>query len=417
MWLYVSRIAGPYQAAESQRIGMPHGHVSDMFGPWAGARAMLFDHRNPYGVEITEAIQRNTYGRPLDSSNPNDPRDQQRLVYPMPMMLLMAPAAVFDFEVLRPIIDAALVLLTLASVPLWIIALGIRTSRWNICIAVILTLGCWPIVQALQLQQPALIVSFLLALGAALISRGKFIAGGIVVALSIAKPQVAAPVIGWFALWSLLDWRLRWRLLASMATTLSLLLVTSELLLPHWWRYWWKNVRAAKDYVQVDAIFTTLFGPRAGPVLTLALLAAFIVLFVRLGRHHAGSPAFALGLAAAPLGGLLVSPQWLSYSQAALLPTVLWIWFSSRTSNEVWTTRTARLIAALSIAWPWFGSWILLIAAMSRHRALVVAAARHGYDRSSGRGRSIRSAGQKRDSGLECPAPCIFSIQQCRLSQ
>ena len=56
--------------------------LSDLYPRWLGARELLLHHRDPYSPEVTREIQIGYYGRPLDPSRPQDPRDQQGFAYP-----------------------------------------------------------------------------------------------------------------------------------------------------------------------------------------------------------------------------------------------------------------------------------------------------------------------------------------------
>src|SRR6201981_995206 len=83
MWLYVQRVMIPYQQADAQVKQRPRGNLSDLYPRWIGARELLLHQRDPYGADITREIQTGYYGRLLDPSRPNDPRDEQAFAYPV----------------------------------------------------------------------------------------------------------------------------------------------------------------------------------------------------------------------------------------------------------------------------------------------------------------------------------------------
>lgn len=349
MWFYAGSVLATYQTKEARRTGRPMGHVSDMFGPWVGACALLVEHRDPYGIEVTQAIQRNTYGRPLDLANPSDPKDQQRLVYPVPMLILVAPQAYLSFDTVRSITNVLLFLMTIASVPLWMRALNIRATRWATALATILMLGSWPVVQGLHLQQPTLAISFVTAAACASAASGHLRSAGVLLAISIAKPQVAAPIIGWFIIWTAVNWRERRTMLLSFAETSAVLFGASEVLQPGWILKWWTNVRAAKAYMEADIVLSTALGKYAGLAITVVAVVAIVAVFLRRGRDPKYFP---LCVSLASVGGLLVTPNWLSYNQFVLLPAILWVCFTLGESKQPrLASRLIYAIAAAVLAW------------------------------------------------------------------
>src|ERR1700739_2046563 len=90
MWLYVDRVLAAHQRADAALSGTPRGNVSDLYRRWLGSRELLFRHRDPYSKEVTREIQSGYYGRPLDPSRPQDPKDQQAFAYPVYIAFLLA---------------------------------------------------------------------------------------------------------------------------------------------------------------------------------------------------------------------------------------------------------------------------------------------------------------------------------------
>lgn len=367
LWSYVDVVVAPYQESLARRTGVPRGDVSDMYGPWVGARALFVEHGAPYGLSVTQAIQRNTYGRPLNPANPKDPKDEQRLVYPAPMLILMAPLAWLPFESIRPMIGFVLLLMTIASVPLWMVALGIRSSKSSLVMAIILTLGAWPIVQGFYLQQPTLAVCCVVAAAAACAATGRLGLAGVLLAVSLAKPQVGAPFVGGLVIWALRNWRGRRNLLIAFASSSAALLASSEILLPGWWRNWWENVNAAQRYMDAHIVLATVLGPHIGSLLTLLVVGVVVYLFWRAGHETHALP---VCIVLASVAGLLVTPNWLSYNQLVLLPAALWLAFNVGSIRlAAWPVRIACALAAAVMLWPWLGATILLITCEFSRRA------------------------------------------------
>src|SRR5579864_7987541 len=163
MWIWVQSIAVPHQQAESAERGTPRGNLSDLYPRWLGARELLLHKRDPYGQDITREIQIGYYGRVLDPTRPNDPKDQQAFAYPLYVVLILAPTVGLPFATVHRAVFWLFGLLTALSVPLWLHTLGWRISLTSKTIWILLTLSCFPAIQGLKLQQLTVLVAALLA--------------------------------------------------------------------------------------------------------------------------------------------------------------------------------------------------------------------------------------------------------------
>src|SRR5713226_1765212 len=127
MWTYADRVLIPYQKSDAAAHNRPRGNLSDLYPRWLGARELLLHRRNPYSHDVTVEIQQGFYGRPLDASRPDDPRDQEAFAYPAYVVFLLAPFVGFPFPAVQIAFGWILVALSAASVPLWLMAL-----RWKL---------------------------------------------------------------------------------------------------------------------------------------------------------------------------------------------------------------------------------------------------------------------------------------------
>src|SRR5262245_16015310 len=78
MHAYFRTVIIPAQEADAAANEKPRGNLSDLYPRWLGAKELLLQHRNPYSAEVTADIQRGYWGRTLDPSKPNDPKDEMR---------------------------------------------------------------------------------------------------------------------------------------------------------------------------------------------------------------------------------------------------------------------------------------------------------------------------------------------------
>jgi len=252
VWFYVDKILVGYQVADAAAHDRPRGNLSDLYPRWLGARELLLRGRNPYSPEITAEIQKEYYGRVLDASRPDDPRDQQGFAYPVYVVFLLAPMIGLSFSTVQIVFHWLLIAFTAASVLLWL-----RTLQWRLpglviasCIA--LTLGSLPVVQGNKLQQLSLLVAALLAASAASVAGGFLFVGGMFLELATIKPQLAGPLVAWLLIWAVCDWKSRRRLVLGFGAMMVLLLVGSELVLPGWWRMFLEAVRRLSKQVSVS---------------------------------------------------------------------------------------------------------------------------------------------------------------------
>jgi len=373
MWFYLQDVMIRYQMADSAERHIPRGNLSDLYPRWLGARELLLDHRDPYSAEITQEIQRGYYGRPLDPSRPNDPKDQQGFAYPLYVVFLLAPTVPLPFSVVQIGFFWLLVVTTLATVLVWL-----RTFEWHPSSAttaslVLLTLGSFQVLQGLKLQQLSLFVSGLIAGSVALMTTGHLFAAGILLALSTIKPQLVLPLALWLLLWVLSDWPRRKAWAVAFGGALAALVVGAEVTLPGWIGEFRHALSAYRQYNDgAWSVLEVLLSPRWGQVAAVLVLLVTARLGWKLRRVAADSSAFHWMTALVLAVTLLVAPKTSPYNQVLLLPAVLLV---ARGWRVVWDKgRLARftcLLAASVLFWPWVAAFVVTILSLFPLTALV----------------------------------------------
>jgi hypothetical protein len=179
-------------------------------------------------LEITWEIQAGFYGRPLDPARPEDPKDEQRFVYPVYVAFLLAPSVGLPFDFVLTAYLWLLLVLSAASVLLWLYFLRWRPSADGIMLAVLLALGSFPVIQGVKLQQLSLLVDFLIALSAALLVRGYLFRFATLMAIAMIKPQIVIPVAAWLFVWAISNWRKRRGWAMGFGLTMLVLLTASK---------------------------------------------------------------------------------------------------------------------------------------------------------------------------------------------
>jgi hypothetical protein len=361
MWFYVDQILVRYQVADAAENGRPRGNLSDLYPRWLGARELLLHGRNPYSREINLETQQGYYGRVLDASRPNDPKDQQGFAYPVYVVFILAPLITLSFHDVQIIFGWLLIGLSGGSVLLWLRALRWRLPPLAVAIAMVLTLGSVPAVQGIKLQQLSLLVAALLAGACACVANGYLFSGGVLLALATIKPQLAWPVIAWLLVWTLSDWKARQRFLIGFTATMGVLLVGAEIVLPGWWRMFLQAVRQYHRYTQnesvLDQLFNWMVGRFGGNVLAmLAVLMCGIVLWT-VRKQPASPPEFGRALALVLALTVLIVPMYAPYNQVLLLLAILSL-VRDRTAL-ILESRAARIVyaaTAFALAWQWVAS-------------------------------------------------------------
>jgi hypothetical protein len=355
MWFYVDRILVGYQVEDAAAHERPRGNLSDLYPRWLGARELLLRRRNPYGDALAIEIQKGYYGRALDPSRPNDPKDQQGFAYPVYVVFLLAPLIGLPFHDVQVVFHWLLLGMTAASVWLWL-----RVLRWRLpppatAICVVLTLGCFPAVQGVKLQQLSLLVAALLAGAMACVASGFLFLGGALLALATIKPQLAWPLVAWLLLWALSDWRSRRRFLFGFGLVMVVLLASSEIILPGWL---WMFARAVQRYHGYTQNQSVLLVPWefSGILIAVAVLACVFFLW-KLRGEPADAEEFGSATALVLALTVLVVPMYAPYNQVLLLPAILAL-VRDRTllTSRSRGVRFLYLTGVLALAWQWIAS-------------------------------------------------------------
>lgn len=367
MWFYVQHVLIAYQRADAATHNRPRGNLSDLYPRWLGARELLLHHRDPYSTEVTREIQTGYYGRPLDPSRPDDPKDQQGFAYPVYVVFLLAPTITLPFSAVQVGFRLLLITLMAAAVLLWLRALRWRPARTTTALLIILTLGSFPAVQGIKLQQLSLLVSTLLAGCAALLAAGHLLLAGVLLAIATIKPQLALPLAGWLLLWSASDWRRRQRFLWGFGGTLLVLLAASQYLLPGWIGHFRDAVAAYRDYTGgARSVLDLLTTPTVGKVLSALLLLVVATACWRMRRVPRESDRFVLVLTLVLTATIVVIPTFAPYNQVLLLPAVLVL---ARNRHVLWqdsgSVHLAVAVSILALGWPWLVSLGLAVASMA----------------------------------------------------
>jgi len=362
-WFYVERILKPQQIAYAAAHNQPRGNLSDLYPRWLGARELLLHGRNPYTPEITREIQQGYYGRVLDASRPEDPKDQQGFAYPVYVVFLLAPTVKLPFEEVHAGFKWLLAGLAVASVLLWTRVLRWKLSTAESAMLVILALGWLPMVQGIKLQQLSLLVAGLIAVTGACLTGGWLLVAGAVLALATVKPQLAWPMAAWLMLWVVSDWKMRRRFLFGSLAVIILLFGGAELILPGWLPMFIAGLGRYHQYTQNQSVLLWMFGGVFGRIVEVLSIVICARLIWRVRHESAGSILFgrALGLVLALT--VLIVPMFAPYNQVLLLPAIFALAQRATSSEPILPAfRLAGMAGVLVLVWPWIASLALTLA-------------------------------------------------------
>jgi Glycosyltransferase family 87 len=360
MWTYVNRVMIPHQISDAAAHGRPRGNLSDLYPHWIGARELLLHGRDPYSPEVTREIQQGYYGRPLDPARPGDPKDQQGFAYPVYVAFYLAPTIHLSFGLVRKGFFWVLLGLTLATIPVWLRVLRWSVPVWAQVSLMVFTVGSLTVAQGLKLQQMTLLVVALLAVAMALLASDRPIAAGMVLALTTIKPQLVWLLLLSLMIWTLADWRRRYRWAASFLLTMAILCVASEWYLPHWISRFVEAMGRYLKYTDAVSILDLTVPAPWGWISRVFFVAATVHIAWKNRRLAEDTPAFAATVSLALAVTVIVIPSHALYNQVMLLPAVLML---LRERQAIWNrnrmSRVLLSLAAFLLSWHWLASIVL----------------------------------------------------------
>src|SRR5271165_1937908 len=354
-------------------LGRGYSFGNDFYPVWLAARASLQTSSDPYSPEMTRAIQTGLFGRALDARIPSDPADLRMFAHPAFTILMMWPLAEMPFEVARVLLCTLLGLMTLASVFVWMRALGGAThpSRptplW-LAVAVLFTLCSYPVLEGLYAGQLGLFVAFLLACCMLAVRHDRFTLAGMLLALTTIKPQMTLLAILYLLVWSLQDGR-RLRLCLSFVVTMLTLAGGAWMVWPHWIQSWIGALNAYHQYARpplVSEVLAAPLGAQAGSPEIYGITAALVIFCLWLiwrGRRALADSAqfwFTLALLLAVTTVILLPGQAV-YDDILLLPGVLLVACCWRTLRADWAPKTLLAIGTGLLLWPGTASLTLIV--------------------------------------------------------
>jgi hypothetical protein len=370
MCLYWSRITDAVHASRASSSVLKPAVLTDFYPSWYATHELLIHRRDPYGPEVNRELQIAYYGKELDPSRPEERRDQQRFVYPLYFVFLIAPLAWTQFHTAQMVFWWILATSAVLNIVLWLRFLRLRLSLTATAVVFALVLTSIPVIQNLSILQPFLVPAFFIAgAAAAVINRRLFLAGALL-AVATVKPQISLLPLAWFALWVCSDWKRRRSLLAGFAITLATLLLASEWMLPGWLMRYPGILRAYAEYTGATSFLGTLLPSPWHWVVEILVLATVADFCWRARRQPADSPNFAIALSFVLALTVAIIPAVVQpFNHILLLPVVLLAiryWPELREKSAL--TRAATSVFCLCAFLPWVLAVVAIANPLTTHR-------------------------------------------------
>lgn len=359
------------KARAAQGFGNGYSFGDDFYPIWLTSREGMLHHRDPYSREATRQIQIGLFGRAIDLRNtdPRDsaaPADYRAFSYPAFVDLLFWPLAVLPFFAARIALALILPVGTVFSIRLWLRVLHARARPVTFTALALLTVSSYAVLEGLFAEQMGLLVGLLLATSLAALIKGKLFFSGSLLALTLIKPQMMALLAVYLLLWSVYQWRDRWRLVAGFLSMSALLVASSLLIWPRWIAEWLQVLSGYRRYSTpplVGYLLGDQIGSRLGPLVIAVLLFAAILLAWRMRRLAAASTAFALTISLLlSITAVTLLPGHAVYDHVVLLPGIILIAFSWRIFAASSLPFRALLGAtALAVFWQWICAPVVIL--------------------------------------------------------
>ncbi len=228
---------------------------NDFLPRWVGAHYWLVEGISPYDAQVSLAAQKMIYGRAAD---PTENEDIAHFVYPLPSMIFFAPFGLLPYPIARAVwmtlLEIGLVLLIFVGVQLasW------KPSRKLMLLLLIFSIGWYHGFRSVIVGQFAIIEALIMTGALLAIQKQQDNLAGILVGLSISKPQMAALLIPFVLVWAISS--KRWELVLWTIGTLTALLGVSLALINDWPLLWIRQLLEYSNYTSNPTTITILAG-------------------------------------------------------------------------------------------------------------------------------------------------------------
>ena len=306
-----------YFISSSQNYYRTEG--KDFFALWLAPK-LLIEGKNPYNsLDWISAYDKYGANWVIDA----------KYLYPLPLAVILMPIGFLPLEYAAIIWIALGILAIMFSVYL---VLHAWHTTWQYTYLIPIVIGIFllrPVAETLRLGQLDWLILFFLVGGFYFWRRNDWLLGGMMIALSVLKPQIGGPILFFVSIWLLL--RHRWSgIIGEGIAFFSIYIIGwsfNHAWIGEWLRYGTNKVEenaCCTPTLWGFASMTCGFNLKCGFVLGifLTILLSVFILFL-LFRVQDNDSSFAIGLSIP--AALLISPYLWTYSQIILILPILLI--------------------------------------------------------------------------------------------
>ena len=218
--LFVVEVFVVHQFLTSQVAG-----ANDFYSRWHGARALLLEGRNPYGLDVTEEIQ------PVIGIDPEEV-GRGGFNYPLHVIFFFWPLVYLSYDWTQAIWWTVVLWLAIASTIVLLQWLDAKPKPRQLLTFLLVALTFYPITRSIFLGQFTIHVLFFLSLALLLLKNRRDFWAGIILSAASIKPQMLILVIPWLLIWAVTQ--KRWRFLLGLLGGGLAFLLSSMALMPRW---------------------------------------------------------------------------------------------------------------------------------------------------------------------------------------
>jgi hypothetical protein len=199
--------------------------ANDFYSRWHGARALLVEGRNPYGLDVTAEIQ------PVIAIDPSE-IGRGGFNYPLHVIFLFWPVVYLNYAWAQAVWLVTLQWVAIGTAVALITWQRLQPKPIAALAIVLAVLTFYPITRTIFLGQFTLHVTFFLVLALLALNRGYDGWAGILVAATSIKPQMVVLIGPWLLLWAIGN--KRWRFIYGLFGGGLAFLLASLALYPRW---------------------------------------------------------------------------------------------------------------------------------------------------------------------------------------
>jgi hypothetical protein len=261
------------------RFSLQNPGGNDFMTYWNPARSWLLKGLSPYDERVGLATQQIIYGRPADI---NKGEDLNLFVYPLFSMIFFGPFGALNYLWARTL---WMTMLEISAIAIALISLklsGWKLSPLGLAALLLFSLLWYPGIRTLILGQYSGINALLIVAAIFLIQQKRDVLAGVLLALSMSKPQMSFLIIPFALLWGFSN--KRWRLVQSILGCGVLLWVLPMLFIPDWPLQWLRELSKYPAYTaRIGSIVEVISGaiPGLSQPLSLVLYAFFGLFLIR----------------------------------------------------------------------------------------------------------------------------------------